>query len=139
MTTIAQRLRELGYRLTPQRLMVATALDNSEGHISADELCSRVRSQYPLFNISTVYRTLELLESLGLVTETDLGEGKVRYHAMGKGHHHHLVCRKCGALRDLEEEELEALKAAIRSKHHFEADLTHLAIFGRCSACSDGS
>lgn len=138
MTTIAQRLRELGYRLTPQRLMVATALDNSEGHISADELCSSVRSQYPLFNISTVYRTLELLESLGLVTETDLGEGKVRYHAIAKGHHHHLVCRKCGALRDLGEGELEALRADLRSKHHFEADLNHLAIFGRCSTCADG-
>lgn len=138
MTTIAQRLRELGYRLTPQRLMVATALDHNEGHVSADELCATVRSQYPLFNISTVYRTLELLESLGLVTETDLGEGKVRYHAMGKGHHHHLVCRKCGALIDLGEEELEALRANLMSKHRFEADLTHLAIFGRCSACANG-
>ena len=73
-------LRELGYRLTPQRMLILAALRDSDDHISAEEIHARVRAKYPHVNISTVYRTLELLKSLGLVTETDLGEGRVRYH-----------------------------------------------------------
>jgi len=94
---IAGELSKQGYRLTPQRLMILVAIENSDDHISAEEIYSQVVAKYPNVNISTVYRTLELLKRLGLATETDLGEGRVRYHPAGKGHHHHLVCRECGA------------------------------------------
>ena len=69
---IADALNKQGYRLTPQRLMVVSAIENSEDHISADEVYSQVMARYPNVNISTVYRTLELLKRLGMVTETDL-------------------------------------------------------------------
>ena len=136
MRGIVARFQELGYRLTPQRMMVLSALESSDGHVSADEVCARVRDQYPMLNISTVYRTLKLLERLGLVTETDLGEGKARYHVIEKGHHHHLVCRKCGAIIDLEETVLVPLANTLREKYGFAADLRHLAIFGYCPSCS---
>ncbi len=90
---IAGELSEQGYRLTPQRLMVLSAIEKSDHHISAEEIYAQITARYPNVNISTVYRTLELLERLGLVTKTDLGEGTVRYHSAEKGHHHHLVCR----------------------------------------------
>ena len=132
---IAQRLRELGYRLTPQRVMIVDAIENSSHHISAEEIYSQVIARYPHMNISTIYRTMELLKRLGLVTETNLGEGRVRYHSADKGHHHHLVCQKCGKIIDLDETLLFPLKSALRERHNFEADLRHLAIFGLCLHC----
>ncbi|MBA7603786.1 Ferric uptake regulation protein [subsurface metagenome] len=132
---IVKKLTEQGYRLTPQRLMTISALGNSDGHISAEEIYAQVAAKYPHVNISTVYRTLELLKKLGLVTETDFGEGRVRYHPVGKGHHHHLVCQECGGIIDLDEAVLTPLKEVLLREYGFSADLRHLAIFGRCVKC----
>ncbi len=132
---ILSRLSEQGYRLTPQRMMVLSAIENSEHHISAEEIYAQVVDKYPHVNISTVYRTLELLNRLGLVTETDLGGGRVRYHPADKGHHHHLVCQECGKVIDLDESVLSSLKDVLFREYKFSADLRHLAIFGHCADC----
>lgn len=132
---IVDGLKKLGYRLTPQRLMIMSAIENSNDHVSADEIYTQVVARYPSVNISTIYRTLELLEQLGLVTETDLGGGRVRYHPADKGHHHHLICQECGATIDLDEAVLSSLKDALLRKYNFIADLRHLGIFGRCVNC----
>jgi len=132
---IVKKLTEQGYRLTPQRLMIVSAIEDSDGHVSAEEIYAQVIAKYPQVNISTVYRTLELLKKLGLVTETNFGEGRVRYHPAGKGHHHHLVCQECGAIIDLDESVLAPLKAVLLREYGFSADLKHLAIFGRCVKC----
>ena len=133
---IVSKLSEQGYRLTPQRMMILSAIENSDDHISAEEIYAQVVAKYPYVNISTVYRTLELLKQLGLVTETDLGGGRVRYHPADKGHHHHLVCTECGAIIDLDESLLSSLKGTLLREYKFSADLRHLAIFGRCANCS---
>lgn len=133
---ITHRLHDLGYRLTPQRMMIVAAIESSDDHISAEEIYTQVKAKYPHMNPSTIYRTLELLERLGLVTETDLGEGRVRYHSADKGHHHHLVCQRCGKIIDLDETLLSPLKEALRKRHDFKADLRHLAIFGYCAQCN---
>jgi len=132
---IISKLTEQGYRLTPQRMMILSAIENSDDHISAEEIYAQIVAKYPHVNISTVYRTLELLKRLGLVTETDFGEGRVRYHPGGKGHHHHLVCQECGAIIDLDESILSPLKSALLREYKFSADLRHMAIFGRCANC----
>jgi Fur family ferric uptake transcriptional regulator len=132
---IVRKLSEKGYRLTPQRIMIVSAIENSDGHISAEEIYAQVVAKYPHVNISTVYRTLELLKQLGLVTETDFGEGRVRYHPAGKGHHHHLVCTECGTVIDLDESLLSSLESMLLREYKFSADLKHLAIFGRCVKC----
>ena len=116
--------------------MVISAIENSDDHISADEIYAQVVTKYPHVNISTVYRTLELLKRLGLVTETDLGGGRVRYHPADKGHHHHLVCQECGAIIDLDESVLTPVSGLLLNKFDFVADLNHLAIFGRCINCN---
>ena len=130
-----ETLREQGYRLTPQRLMILSAIHGSDHHISAEEIYAQVCAKYPNVNISTVYRTLELLKELGLVTETDLGGGKFRYHAVEKGHHHHLICRKCGRIFELDEAVLSPVEGTILRKYGFKADLSHLAVFGNCVQC----
>ena len=118
--------------------MILDAIKDSDSHISAEEIYTQVRARYPYANISTVYRTLELLKQLGLVTETDLGEGRVRYHAIDKGHHHHLICRKCGRVVDLDESLLYLVRDELLHQYQFMADLKHLAIFGRCVSCEEG-
>ena len=133
---ILGKLSEQGYRLTPQRMMILSAIENGDGHISADEIYAQVTAKYPRVNISTVYRTLELLKRLELVTETDLGDGRLRYHPADKGHHHHLVCTECGAVIDLDESLLSPVKDVLLREYGFLADLKHLAIFGRCANCS---
>ncbi|MBI4303402.1 MAG: transcriptional repressor [Chloroflexi bacterium] len=117
-------------------MMIVSAIESSDDHISAEEIHAQIVAKYPNVNVSTVYRTLELLERLGLVTETDLGEGRVRYHSAEQGHHHHLVCRKCGAIIDLDESLLSSLKTALHQKYSFEADLKHMAILGHCVKCN---
>ncbi len=115
--------------------MILSAIEDSDDHISAEEIYAQIVAKYPNVNISTVYRTLELLERLGLVTETDLGDGRVRYHCMGKGHHHHLVCEKCGEIIDMEESILSSLWADIQQKYDFKVNMKHLACFGLCPRC----
>jgi len=132
---IVSKLSEKGYRLTPQRIMILSAIENSDDHISAEEIYAQVLAKYSHVNISTVYRTLELLKRLGLVTETDLGGGRVRYHPADKGHHHHLVCTECGAIIDLDESTLARLEDVLLHRYNFSAQLRHMAIFGRCANC----
>lgn len=136
--SITAKLTEMGYRLTPQRLMVISAIENNTGehHISAEEIFSQVTAKYPHINISTIYRTLDILEELGLVTKTDMGEGKVRYHPADEGHHHHLVCHECGDIIDLDESVLASMKNTLLKDYGFIADLKHLAIFGHCARCN---
>ena len=133
---IINKLSEQGYRLTPQRMMVLDAIENSEHHISAEEIYAQVITKYPHLNISTVYRTLELLHRLGLVTETDLGGGRVRYHPADKGHHHHLVCQECGRVIDLDESVMDNLKKVLKKDYDFTPDIRHLALFGICADCN---
>jgi Fur family ferric uptake transcriptional regulator len=133
----AQALREMGYRLTPQRIMVVEALHDTDKHVSAEDIFARVKAKYPYANISTVYRTLELLKELGLVNEIALGDGCVRFHPADKGRHHHLVCQKCSTIIDLPESELVPLEAILSEKHRFKADLKHTAVFGLCAKCQN--
>jgi len=130
-----QVLRGRGYRLTPQRMMVVEALHEADRHVSAEEIYSQVKAKYPYANISTVYRTLDLLKELGLVTEIALGDGCVRFHPAEKGHHHHLVCQRCGRIIDLPESALTPLEGALSDMYQFKADLKHTAVFGLCSQC----
>jgi Fur family ferric uptake transcriptional regulator len=128
-------IRRNGHRLTPQRLLVIEALHNADKHISAEEIYEQLHNRYPYANISTVYRTLELLKEIKLVTETNFGEGRVRYHVAEKGHHHHLVCRSCGKVIDLKESLLHPLQDTLLQEYGFDADLRHLAISGECRGC----
>ena len=130
-----QKLRGSGYRLTPQRQLVLQAV-NALGHGTPDEICARVRETADGVNISTVYRTLELLEELELVTHTHLGHGAPTYHSTGEPEHLHLVCRDCGAVEEADIELAQPLSDLLSEAHGFDVDLTHFAIFGRCSRCT---
>jgi len=130
-------LKEKGYKLTPQRVAVLKVLHESGRHITAADIYGRVKAKYPRVNKSTVYRTLELMKELRLVTETDLGGDRLCYHHVEKGHHHHLVCERCGRVIDLDETVLAPLKELLTSKYNFLPEIRHLAIFGYCLNCQE--
>jgi Fur family transcriptional regulator, ferric uptake regulator len=130
---LARRLRDIGQRVTPQRLAILGALRPGE-HRSADEVFAAVERVLPGVNRSTVYRTLELLRDLGLVSETDLGNGAREYERLD-GRHHHLICRGCGEQMELDDALVAPLRTAIAATYGFAAGIEHLAIFGQCADC----
>jgi len=130
-----EALKEMGYRLTPQRVMVLTALAEHPGHIGVEEIIRAVHHLYPYIDVATVYRTLQLLKRLHLVTELDVG-GFARYHLVEADRHHHMVCRGCGNAFDFSPRYLEAFRKKLMDEFGFEPDLEHFAIGGLCSACA---
>ncbi|WP_371498563.1 transcriptional repressor [Kitasatospora sp. NBC_00374] len=128
-------LRERGYRLTPQRQLVLEAVDTLD-HATPDEILSQVRKTASGVNISTVYRTLELLEELGLVSHAHLGHGAPTYHLAGRHTHLHLVCRDCDKVTETDTAIAAPLIDSLRAEHGFDTDLKHFAIFGRCADCT---
>ncbi|MFI2303063.1 Fur family transcriptional regulator [Actinacidiphila glaucinigra] len=128
-------LRQRGYRLTPQRQLVLEAVDALE-HATPDDILTEVRKTASGINISTVYRTLELLEELGLVSHAHLGHGAPTYHLADRHHHMHLVCRDCESVIEADVSVAEPLTARLRETYGFETDMKHFAIFGRCAECA---
>jgi len=127
-------LKHKGYRLTPQRRLILGIIHQADAHINAEEILSRLEGKMAGINKSTVYRTLDLLESLGLVVKSQLGGSKVYHHAE-EGHHHHLVCKKCGRQFHCDEAALIPLKQSLKEKLGFEADLSHHVVHGLCREC----
>ncbi len=128
------QLRSRGYRLTPQRQLVLEAVGEI-GHATPEDISTAVRRTASGVNISTVYRTLELLEELGLVQHTHLGHGAPTYSVTADDDHVHLVCRDCG---EVQEAEVDLLGTAVRrlaDERGFELDVGHVALFGRCARC----
>ncbi len=127
-------LKTKGYKLTPQRKVILDILHHTDTHLTADDIFLQVNERIPGVNRSTVYRTLELLESLGLVVRSELGSSHV-YHHSEEGHHHHLVCRSCGRVVDCDEDILIPLESRLTEKYGFTADLHHHVIQGVCRRC----
>lgn len=133
-SALQSELRAKGYRLTPQRQLVLEAV-TALGHATPEDVAEAVRRTAPAVNISTVYRTLELLEELGLVSHTHLGHGPATYHSADDADHVHLVCRDCGVVLEATPALVEDVVAALAAEKGFAADVRHLAIFGRCQGC----
>ena len=129
-----EELRSRGYRVTPQRQLVLEAINKLE-HATPEDICADVQRTARGVNISTVYRTLELLEQLALVTHTHLGHGAPTYHLAAQADHVHLVCRDCGKVTEVSPDTVGDLVNALDHEHGFETDVGHLTVFGRCSAC----
>ena len=116
--------------------MILEAMTGRPGHVTAEEIHASVVLQYPDMSLSTVYRTLDTLRDLGLVTQTDMGAGREEYHYATQAHHHHLVCRKCGGETELDAGVLAPLAERLLENHGFHAEVSHFAIFGTCAACA---
>jgi len=130
-----QVLKESGQRLTPQRLLILSALRHAPGHMIAAQILDQVRESYPYIDASTVYRTLGVLKSMRLVSETDIGGGEYQYEWLDQERHHHLICRQCESVTLLDHRYLEDLGAEVLDDYGFQPDIDHFAISGLCSEC----
>jgi Fur family transcriptional regulator, ferric uptake regulator len=135
-TGLHDRLRARGLRLTPQRQLVLEAVVGL-GHATPDDILEQVRRTAAGVNISTIYRTLELLEGIGLVTHTHLSHGAPTYHSSAVPKHVHLVCRSCKRVSDVDPDVVAPMVQRLQREEGFETDVAHLTVFGLCRNCSD--
>ncbi|MET9022284.1 Fur family transcriptional regulator [Actinopolymorpha sp. NPDC004070] len=133
-----EELRARGYRLTPQRQLVLEAVEDLV-HATPEEVLTAVRRKARGVNMSTIYRTLELLEELDLVSHAHLGHGAPTYHAATTADHAHLVCRGCGRVIEVPPEAVEPLADRLREQYAFDTDVRHLTVFGQCAECREGA
>jgi Fur family transcriptional regulator, ferric uptake regulator len=129
-----EQLRASGHRLTAQRELVLRAVDTL-GHATPDEVLAEVRKSTSAVSLSTVYRTLDLLEELGLVRHAHLHDRAPTYHSTTRPPHAHMVCRRCGAVRELAQPRTAELVATFRDSEGFDVDVAHLTVFGTCLDC----
>ena len=131
-----KQLRERGFRLTPQREMVLSVMHEREGFATAEEIYAGVQALSSSVDISTVYRTLDLLQAFQVVAVVDPGDGQRRYELLGvHGPHLHLVCHACGKVINTDFEAARPLVDRLEERYAFEADLERLTIPGLCQAC----
>jgi Fur family transcriptional regulator, ferric uptake regulator len=133
-TSLAEVLRKRGLRLTAQRQLVLEAV-HGLGHATPEQVHHKVTEVAAGVNITTVYRTLELLEELGLVTHTHLSHGSPTYHSVGERQHVHLVCRSCGTVDEVDPALVGPLAKDLERKRGFLVDIGHVALFGVCASC----
>lgn len=133
-SSLAQVLRAKGLRLTAQRQLVLEAV-HTLGHATPDQVHAEVARTAAGVNITTVYRTLELLEELGLVTHAHLSHGAPTYHTVSGEQHVHLVCRACGAVNEAPSGMLADLAGSLERERGFLIDIGHVALFGVCAGC----
>ena len=127
-------LKRKGLRMTPQRQAIVTEVMRSKGHINAPAIAARVQARMPGVTPSTIYRTLDVLENVGLLSHSHLERG-AEYHHAGESGHVHLTCSRCGSEDDLSMDEAESLERLVMKHKGFRPDLTHFAISGVCSRC----
>jgi Fur family transcriptional regulator, stress-responsive regulator len=130
----AAALRASGYRVTPQRLAVHDALRDLDRHVSADDVLEAVSERLSNVSLPTVYAALEALEEAGLVRRVAAGRGPALYDARAV-EHHHLVCRRCGAVEDLDASvDLERV-LGLATKQGFAPDDAEVVVHGLCACC----
>lgn len=132
-------LRSRGYRVTPQRLIVLDAVCDYKGHATLPQIHSRVNEFDPTIDLSTIYRSLNVLREVGLVVESEIeGVGKV-YRVSGESDHHHLVCITCGAILNISPDAIDQLAAILNDEYEFDLQADHLVLNGYCKSCRGSS
>ncbi len=132
---VIEILRGRGLRMTPQRRAIVAEIMRTQGHISPTALARTVQGEMPGVNASTIYRTLSLLEEVGVLAHAHLESG-AEYHRAEEAGHVHLTCSNCGVEDDLSMNEADAMVRLIERHHGFQPDLTHFAISGLCAECA---
>jgi Fur family ferric uptake transcriptional regulator len=135
-TTVGDRLRARGLRWTPQRRTIIDVLAGADGHITGAELVERCRARDATTIPSTVYRTLDVLDELGLVRHGHAADGHPEFHVLPAEEHGHLHCRECGATWEMGEARASAVVQALRASDGFEVDIGHVTLVGRCRECA---
>lgn len=134
---VPDRLRARGLRWTPQRRILVEVLSRTDGHVTGAELVERCRELDPGTIPSTVYRTLDVLEDLGVLSHSHGRDGREEFHVLPASEHGHLYCRGCGGEWDLDAADpcVASAVGAFATERGFAVDISHLTLVGRCAAC----
>jgi Fur family ferric uptake transcriptional regulator len=132
---IATQLHTQGYRLTPQRLSILGAIRGAGDHVTPEQVYETVHQHNPAISRATIYRTLDFLCEMRLVVAMQWG-GQRYYEIAGELPHHHLICRTCGGIEEIDSSLIDQLIEATAKKHHFTIDMDHIALFGQCQQCA---
>lgn len=132
------RLRASGYRVTPQRQLVLEAVQRLD-HATPERILTEVQRTAEGVNLSTVYRTLEVLESVGLVTHAHIGHGSPAYHSVSEQAHIHLVCGRCGKVQSVDAAVAEPFARTLGERTGFVTDISHVSLHGLCADCQAAS
>ena len=132
---VRERLRARGLRWTPQRRTLIEVLSQSDGHVTGSELVERCREIDPGTIPSTVYRTLDVLEELGLLSHSHGADGREEFHVLPAAVHGHLHCIDCGTTWEIGAAEAAALVETLKTTRGFAVDLSHVTVTGRCADC----
>jgi Fur family ferric uptake transcriptional regulator len=135
MDDLLTKLREEGGRVTLPRKMVLEILRKAGTHMTVEDVRHQLAAQGHDLDSPTIYRVLQWLKEMGIVSQTDLGGEAIMYQILGDKPHHHLVCLSCGEVTDLDDGALESLRRRLRNDYGFEPRIDHLAIFGLCKRC----
>jgi len=128
-------IKQRGYRLTPQRQIIIDVLHEAGGHCTPEEVYQRVQKKSSAVNRTTVYRTLEFLVTLGLVTTAHVQGNQVIYELASDHPHHHLVCQRCNAVAVIDHDVIAAMFAGLEHKSGYKINSDHLVLFGICPHC----
>jgi Fur family ferric uptake transcriptional regulator len=131
---ILDLLSSKGMRRTSARKAILETLLGSQSHLTAEDIAEEVRRRFPSVDLSTVYRTLDTLEQLGVIDHTHLSHGPAIFHLAGDDHQH-LVCEHCGRVVEVSAEMLAPFLAAVSEESGFEVDQRHFALVGVCATC----
>lgn len=110
------------------------AIHDAKAHLTAEEIIAHVQARMPEVHKSTIYRTLDMLERNGCILKSELGNHSI-YHHTEEGHHHHLVCSRCGKTIDCDEDLFVPLERSLEEKHGFKASFKHVLVSGLCQEC----
>ncbi len=138
-TDVRDLLRARGLRWTPQRRTLIDVLAGTDGHVTGAELVEKCRAHDPTTTPSTVYRTLDVLEELGLLSHSHGPDGREEFHVRPVAAHGHLHCNGCGTTWEIDSAEAASLVETLARQRDFAVDLSHLSIAGRCSGCGNAT
>jgi len=133
---ILDKFRARGGRVTEARRAIVTTLLSTDGHehLSADDVAQRVQVSHPDIAVSTVYRSLDALQELGVVEHVHVGHGPTVFHLVDHAHVH-LLCHGCNEIIELSPDSMDAMRREVEERHGFVIDPSHFAIGGRCASC----
>jgi Fur family ferric uptake transcriptional regulator len=129
-------MAERGLKSTRQRSLIIEIFFGMHGHLSVEEVWARVRQDDPRVSVATVYRTMKLLGEAGLAHARNFGDGQTRYEpAVGREHHDHLICTRCGTIIEFENDQIERMQDAVARRHGFKVTSHKMELYGLCKSC----
>lgn len=134
---ILARLKARGHRMTPQRLAILTKVLSHAGHPTVEQIHREILPHYPTTSLATVYKTISLLKAEGEVLELGFGEQGSRYDGLRPGPHPHMICTRCGEIRDLELDALESIVAGFAAETGYAVESHRFDVFGLCPRCRE--